>query len=92
MRESFVRLRFRLDHRWAPDRFSAQLDHELSPAQRSRMARHLGECVECRQAFAGLAAVVEAMRRLPPVQPAVTPAQFAASVRVRLAESPGRET
>jgi anti-sigma factor RsiW len=84
MRESFVRLRFRLDHRWAPDRLSAELDHELSPAQRARMARHLAECAECRRAFAGLSAVVEALRRLPPPQPESAPSQLAAAVRLTL--------
>lgn len=86
MRESFVRIRFRLDHRWAPDRFSAQLDGELPEPQRRRMARHLGECVECRRAFAGVGAVVEALRRLPPARPERTPAQLAAAVRLRLDE------
>jgi anti-sigma factor RsiW len=92
MRESFVRLRFRLDHRWAPGRFSAELDHELSPPQRARMGRHLEQCVDCRRAFAGLSVVVEALRRLPPAQPARSPAQVAAAVRVRLGERSDRET
>jgi len=88
MRELSARVRFHLDHRWAPDRLSAQLDGELPGPQRRRMERHLGECVECRRAFAGLSAVVEALRRLPAAQPAREPARFAASVRVRLGEPP----
>jgi anti-sigma factor RsiW len=92
MQRLSARVRFYLDHRWAPDRFSAQLDGELSPAQRSRMNRHLAECVDCRLAFAGLSAVVHALRELPPAQGARSPVQFAASVRVRLSEAPGRES
>ena len=88
MRESFVRLRFRLDHRWAPDRFSAHLDGELPAPKRGRMERHLGECVECRRVFAGLTVVVEALRQLPSAQPARTPTQFAAAVRVELGDPP----
>jgi len=84
MRGVFAQVRFYLDHRWAPDRFSAQLDGELSAPQRGRMNRHLSECVECRLAFAGLATVVEALRQLPPAQAVRTPAQLAASVLVQL--------
>ena len=44
---------------------------------------------ECRRTFAGLTLVVERLRRLPAAQPARTPAQLAASVRVRLGQPPG---
>jgi anti-sigma factor RsiW len=88
MREYNVRVRFWLDHRWAPDRMSAHLDGELPAPQRDRMQRHLGDCVDCRRVFAGLTAVVDALHHLSVVQPAYTPAQFAASVRVRLGEPP----
>ena len=88
MREFLARMRFRLDHRWAPDRMSAHLDGELPAQQRGRMERHLGECAECRRLFAGLTAVVDALHRMPPAQGARTPAQFVASVRVRLDEPP----
>jgi anti-sigma factor RsiW len=84
MREVFPRVRFYLDHRWAPDRFSARLDGELPASQRRRMERHLHACAECRRAFAGLTAVVDALRRLPAAQPARTPAQLAVSVRLQL--------
>jgi anti-sigma factor RsiW len=90
MGEVSDRVRFYLDHRWAPGRLSAQLDGELRAPQRRRMERHLRECVECRRAFAGLSAVVEALRRLPPPQPARTPAQLAASVLVRFDGPPNR--
>ena len=89
MRERLARIRFRLDHRWAPDRMSAHLDGELPSPQRDRMQRHLGECVKCRRTFAGLTLVVETLRRLPAAQPARTPAELAASVRVRLGQPPG---
>jgi anti-sigma factor RsiW len=88
MGEFYSRVRFRMDHRWAPDRMSAHLDGELPAPQHGRMERHLGECVECRRVFAGLTVVVEALRRLPALQRADTPAQFAASVGVRLGEPP----
>jgi anti-sigma factor RsiW len=90
MSEASDRVRFYLDHRWAPGRFSAQLDGELRAPQRGRMERHLRECVECRRAFAGLSAVVEALRRLQPPQPARTPAQLVASVLVRFDGPPNR--
>jgi anti-sigma factor RsiW len=88
MRVFFAGIRFRLDHRWAPDHMSAHLDGELPAPERGRMERHLGECVGCRGVFAGLTAVVEALRRLPAAQPACGPAQVAAAVRIRLGEQP----
>jgi anti-sigma factor RsiW len=89
MRELFAHVRFRLDHRWAPDRFSAHLDGQLPAPERDRMERHLGECVECRRVLAGLTAVVRALHQLPSAQPARTPTQFVAAVRVQLGDSPG---
>ena len=88
MRKLYARVRFRVDHRWAPDRFSAQLDGELSAPQRVRMDRHLGECSKCRGMFSGLTAVVTALRQLPAAQPARAPGRFAAAVRIRLGEPP----
>ncbi len=90
MRESFARVRFYLDHRWAPDRLSAYLDGELPAPARGRMERHLGECADCNGAFAGLSVVVDALRSLPAVRPAVTPAQLARAVRARIGEPPAR--
>jgi anti-sigma factor RsiW len=83
-----MRVRFYLDHRWAPDRFSARLDGELTAGQRRRMERHLGECAECRRVFAGLAAVVEALRQLPAARGGPEPAQVAASVRIEIGDPP----
>jgi anti-sigma factor RsiW len=90
MRALVARMRFRLDHRWAPDHMSAHLDGELAGPQRARMVRHLGACVECRGMFGSLTAVVEALHRLPAQQDAPDPARLAASVRVRLDERPFR--
>jgi len=88
MRELVARMRFRLDHRWAPDRMSAHLDGELPAPRRDRMERHLGACVECHRVFAGLTAVVEALRHLPAESGACDPAKTAALVRIRLDEPP----
>ena len=88
MREFSARIRFRLDHRWAPDRMSGHLDGELPAAQRDRIQRHLGQCAECRRVLAGLTVVVEALRKLPAAPSAQAPAQVAASVRVRLDQPP----
>lgn len=84
MRELVARMRFRLDHRWAPERMSAHLDGELAGSQRARMERHLGACVECRRVLRGLMTVVEALHLLPDEQDPLDPAHLAASVRVRL--------
>jgi anti-sigma factor RsiW len=88
MHEFSTRVRFRLDHRWAPARMSAYLDGELRTPQRGRIVRHLGECPECRGVFGQLSVVVEALRQLPAAQGAREPAQFAASVRARLNQPP----
>jgi anti-sigma factor RsiW len=59
------RVRVRLDHRWAPGHMSDYLDGELSASGQERMARHVGECDECRSLLAGLRAMLNALRRLP---------------------------
>jgi anti-sigma factor RsiW len=83
MREIMSELRFRRDHRWAPDRMSAYLDRELSAHRRGRMERHVAECRECRRLAAGLSLVIGALHRLtaPDGGGAL---RIAASVRVRL--------
>jgi hypothetical protein len=79
------RLRFARDHRWAPARMSAFLDHDLTAHQHVRMERHLGECRRCRGLLTGLQLVVAALHRLPsPPDGDVT--RITASVRVRLSE------
>ncbi|MBV9001820.1 MAG: zf-HC2 domain-containing protein [Solirubrobacterales bacterium] len=88
MRQFMHRMRFRMDHRWAPDRMSAYLDGELEARPRSRMEHHLGECAECRRLIAGLTLVLDALHRLPTRGSSCDPVRIAASVRVRLAEPP----
>ena len=78
-----ARLRFRIDHRWAPGHMSEELDGEMPARQRQRMARHLAECAECRHVFAGLTAVVDALHHLPSASGRRYVAQLAASVRIR---------
>jgi anti-sigma factor RsiW len=80
-----ARLRFAIDHRWAPARMSAFLDHDLPGHQRRRMERHVGECRRCRSLLTGLQFVVAALRRLP-APPDGDVARIAASVRVRMGE------
>ena len=88
MRQYAHRMRFRMDHRWAPDRMSAYLDGDLGARSRGRMNHHLGECAECRRLITGLTLVLEALHRLAGRGPACDPAQVAASVRVQLSEPP----
>lgn len=85
MRDLLARLRFATDHRWAPPRMSAFLDHDLTERQRARMERHVSECRRCRSLLTGLELVVAALSRLPPPTDGDAP-QIAASVRVRLSE------
>ena len=88
MREFLHRTRFRMDHRWAPDRMSPYLDGELGAGSRGRMEHHLGECAECRRLIAGLTLVLDALHRLRTRGSGCDPVRIAASVRVRLAEPP----
>ena len=88
MRQLLHPMRFRMDHRWAPDHMSAYLDGELGARSRGRMEHHLGECAECRRLVAGLTLVLDALRRLPAPGPRCDPVQIVASVRARLGETP----
>jgi anti-sigma factor RsiW len=83
MREIMSGLRFRRDHRWAPDRMSAYLDGELSARRRGRMERHVAECRQCRGLAAGLRLVIGALHRLTGPEGG-SALRIAASVRVRL--------
>jgi anti-sigma factor RsiW len=80
-----ARVRFAIDHRWAPGRMSAFLDDDLRAGERARMERHLHDCHECRRLLAGLDLVVAALHRLP-VPAGGDPSRIAASVRGRLNE------
>jgi anti-sigma factor RsiW len=63
---------------------SEYLDGELSAAGRTRIERHLGECVECRRLLTGLRRTLDGLHRL--AAPGASPdaVQIAASVRARL--------
>jgi anti-sigma factor RsiW len=79
------RVRFRLDHRWAPPHMSDYLDDELGSGNRRRMERHVGECEECRRLLAGLGEMLRVLGGL------ATPGggdavRIAASVRLRIQE------
>ena len=63
---------------------SDYLDGELAPAERTRVERHVGECVECRRVIAGLRLIVEALHLLPAPEPGRNLIRFAASVQMRL--------
>jgi anti-sigma factor RsiW len=82
------RVRFSLDHRWAPDHMSAYLDAELARNGRARIERHVSECRECRGLLAGLRAMLDALHRLAAPSGGTGALRLAASVRVRLGEPP----
>jgi anti-sigma factor RsiW len=86
MTDLVARLRFRRDHRWAPDHMSDYLDGELSSRGVRRLQRHLGVCHDCRRLLAGLRATVNALRGLPQPTPRADAVQLAAAVRLRLHE------
>lgn len=80
------RVRFWLDHRWAPPHMSGYLDTELRPRRARRMEGHVAECDECRRLLAGLRTMLEALHALPAAAGGAGPAQISASVRARLGE------
>jgi anti-sigma factor RsiW len=84
------RVRFRLDHSWAPAHMSEYLDAELSSERRHRMERHVGECQECRRVLAGLRALLGTLHGLATPAPETDAGRIAASVRLRLDEPPRR--
>lgn len=53
------------------DLISAQLDGELAPAEERAVTAHLAECETCRAESAGIAAVRDAVRSLPVLDPPV---------------------
>lgn len=88
MHELLARMRFRRDHRWAPDRMSEYLDGELAVRRRARMERHLDECVECTRLIRGLGLLLRALHRLPSPEPGRDPVELAGAVQLRLEEPP----
>jgi anti-sigma factor RsiW len=84
------RLRFKLDHLWAPDHMSAYVDEDLALDGRRRMERHAGECQECRRLLASLRRMLDSLHRLPAPSRSADAPQIAAAVRLRLSEPPAR--
>jgi anti-sigma factor RsiW len=88
MRSLLAKVRFRRDHRWAPDRMSDYLDGDLDPHARARMEHHVAECVTCRRLLAGLTLIVDRLHRVPVAEPGLDRAQLAGAVRLRLEQPP----
>jgi anti-sigma factor RsiW len=88
MSNFFYRARFRWDHRWTTAHMSDYVDGDLQPGGLLRAERHVRECADCRQALAGLRAMLEALHRLPVRKGGSDPRQTAAAVRRRLQGPP----
>jgi anti-sigma factor RsiW len=83
MHALLARLRFVIDHRWAPPRMSSYIDSDLKVHQRARMERHVSECRRCRGLLAELELLIAGLHRLPaPAEADAT--TIVAAVRVRL--------
>jgi anti-sigma factor RsiW len=78
------RVRFSLDHRWAPKHMSGYLDVELNPRPRRRMENHVRECEACRQLLADLRTMLAQLQGLRAPGASVNAARMAESVRLRL--------
>jgi anti-sigma factor RsiW len=80
------RLRFALDHRWAPDRMSEYLDAELDPRDRDRLERHARDCPECEQLLRELKAILVELGSMRGGAGGEVAAAVLAGVHERLAE------
>lgn len=80
------RLRFALDHRWAPRRMSEYLDAELAAPDRDRLERHTRDCPECRRLLRELGTMLAGLGRLRGGAQSGVAAGVLARVRERLAE------
>jgi len=60
-----LRIRDRLDHRFAQANLSAYLDGEVTGDQKRRLERHLAVCAECREELASLRDTVMLLRQAP---------------------------
>jgi anti-sigma factor RsiW len=67
---------------------SAYLDGELASSGRDRMDRHVHECPECRRVISGLRRTLDALHRLALPAGTADALGIAASVRLRLGETP----
>jgi len=84
------KLRFRLDHRWAPPHMSAYLDSELRAQARARLEHHTARCPECRSVLDDLRRMLALLHDAPWPQSAADAPAFATAVLGRLHEPPGR--
>jgi anti-sigma factor RsiW len=89
MSDILHRVRFWLDHRWAPRRMSDYLDADLSAGRRRRLERHVGECEACRRLLADLRTMLAGLRGLRSPSEEADAVQIAAAVRLRLGERDG---
>jgi anti-sigma factor RsiW len=80
------RVRFWLDHRWAPPHLSAYLDDELGSRSRRRMEHHVGDCAQCRRLLAGLRELIRVLHDVATPRGADA-GRIAASVRLRIQET-----
>jgi anti-sigma factor RsiW len=83
------RLRFALDHRWAPDRMSEYLDADLDPSDRDRLERHVGDCPQCEELLRELRVVLAGLGRIRGEAARGVAAAVLAGVHERLAEEEG---
>jgi anti-sigma factor RsiW len=87
---NFLRaMRFRRDHRWAPDQMSPYLDGELRSRSRSRLERHTTECPECRGVLHTLRRMLQRLQHVAPVSSYEATPDIASAVRRRLREPSG---
>jgi anti-sigma factor RsiW len=86
MKGPLNRLRFSLDHRWTPPHMSAYIDGELSGSDRTRIARHTGDCPECRELLRELDAMIGTLGTLRDADGAPVAGAILSSVRSRLEE------
>ena len=86
MSQLLHRVRFAVDHRWAPGRASAYIDSELGAGARTRIERHALDCPECRRLLAELRQLVDGLSRLATPGGGPDARGFAAVVRGRLDE------
>ena len=86
MSEVLHRVRFRLDHRWAPGHMSAYLEGELAFRARGRLERHTWECSECRGILKSLERMLGLLQGLPVARARPEAIEIASAVRRRLHE------
>jgi anti-sigma factor RsiW len=83
------KLRFRLDHRWAPRQMSAYLDSELATSSTTRFDNHTVACPECRAVLADLRHMLALLQRAPAPEPLAGAPVIAGVVLRRLNDPAG---